>query len=337
MLNERRSLILKYIVDMYVKKAEPVSSSSIAKLQDMKFSSATIRNEMAFLEEQGFIEKTHTSSGRVPSSKGYRYYVDNILIIEEVVSENTLEKLDVIFDGTMSGRDEVIKQSLNYLSELTNYTSIVLGPNAFKSTVKKIQFVPLNNTIAIIILVTDKGHVESKQFDIPNEVDIAEVEKVIRVLNDLLQGITVSDIPQKIDREFRNNLKSFMNYHEVIIDSFLKAFSNFVAEKYYLSGQANILNQPEFHDINKLRDLIGVIEQKEILKLIPTDENQLKIKIGQENEISAMKDCTLISVPYEIDVENKGAIALLGPTRMDYSQILPLLNYLAKRIETLYK
>ncbi len=337
MLSERQSLILKHIVEIYVENAEPVSSKIMVETCGIKCSSATIRNEMAILEELGYIEKTHTSSGRIPSSKGYRYYVDNIENEKNVLAPADLNLFEELFQKATMQREEAVKEAVKILSNITNYTSIALGPHAHKSVVKKIQFVVLNQRAAVIILVTDQGHVQTQNIIIPEEVNVTEVEKVINVLNEVLLGVTVSEVPNKLETEFKQKIKELIDYYEVVVDAFLNAFMSFVSEeKYYLGGQNNILSQPEFKDVEKLKKIMDVIEKREIVKLLEATEGQAKISIGSENNIVAMDDCSIISVPYQVGNDDFGSIAVLGPMRMDYSRIIPILNYIAKQIEKMY-
>lgn len=336
MLTERQIRILITIIEEFVKTADPVGSRTLSKMEHLPFSSATIRNEMADLEELGFLEKTHTSSGRVPSEKGYRFYVD---FLKDNFNTNSVEFTPIhkLFSEKNLERDVAIKEAVRVLSEITNYTSIVLGPSAYNSRVKRFQFVPLSEKNAILILVTDKGHVESKNLIMSEKININEVEKVINLMNETLVNCLVSDIPEKLNYELKPYFHQFMEYHEMLLDSILKAFSTLVSDQYYLSGRNNIFNQPEFQDIDKLQKLMIALEDTQMLKIMQSNENYLQVRIGHENHIDAMQNCTVISVPYKISDEEHGTIAVVGPTRMEYSKVIPLLEYIAKNISKLYK
>lgn len=336
MLTDRQVLILRKIIEEFVSTAEPVGSRTLSKLEDLAFSPATIRNEMADLEELGYLEKTHTSSGRIPSEKGYRYYVDYILANQQK-DENEYPVLDSIFAQKDIMRDEAVKQAVKILSEITNYTSIILGPTGYNSKVQKFQFVPINNKLAVIVLVTDTGHVQSNNLKLNGDIDLDEVEKIINIMNDLLTGCYVHDIPQKLNYEIKPYIKQYMDYHDRLIDTMVKMFGKLASEDIYLSGQSRMISLPEFRDIDKLKKLFKAIEDKQIFKLISSQNSEMSIRIGHENEIQAMDNCTLISVPYRIKGEEYGKIAILGPTRMDYSQVIPLLEYIAKHISNLYE
>ncbi len=336
MLTDRQIKILITIIEEFVKSAEPIGSRTLSKMEHLPYSSATIRNEMADLEELGYLEKTHSSSGRVPSEKGYRFYVD---YIQANTEDNDMEFSPIhhLFSNKNIERDEAIKEAVRVLSEITNYTSIVLGPSADHSRVKKFEFVPLTEKNAVLVLITDKGHVESKNLIMPEGINIKEVEKVIHLMNETLVNCLVSEIPEKLNYELKPYFKQFMDYHEKLIDSILKAFSTLVSDQYYLSGRNNIFYQPEFQDIDKLQKLMIALEDTQMLRIIQANEKGLQVRIGHENHIDAMQNCTVITVPYEISSEEHGTIAVVGPTRMEYSKVIPLLEYIAKNISKLYK
>ncbi len=333
-MTKRQELILKMIVDEYVKTAEPIGSKSLSEI--LNVSSATIRNEMSILEDLGYIEKTHTSSGRIPSEKGYRYYIETI--VKNLEDEtNGFFEFDQIFEQEVD-RDEIIHEAINLLSEATNCTAISLGPNAFHSRVKKIQLVPITVHQALIIVITNFGHVESKQINISDEMDAGELVKVIELLNEMLVDTLISKVSEKLHYEIQHSqIKELLKYRETIVDSFIEAFSKFAQSRYYLTGSSNMLYQPEFNDIQKLREFISTIENNEIFKIVDQDSEGISVKIGSENQITAMSDCTVISSSYNTHDGDKGTISLVGPTRMDYRRVIPLLKYIARHIAKLYE
>lgn len=336
MLTERQIKILLTIIEEFVRTAEPVGSRTLSKMEHINYSSATIRNEMADLEEMGYLEKTHTSSGRIPSEKGYRFYVDYLSKHGEYPPIN-LPSLDDIFSKKDIERDEAIKEAVKLISDLTNYTSIALGPSAIDSRVRKFQFINIDAHSGVLILVTDRGHVESRNIYLPERINIGELEKVINLMNETLKNCLVQDIPDKLNYELKPYFKQFMDYHEMLIDSIIKAFSTLATDKYFLSGRTNIFNQPEFQDIDKLQRIITVLEDSQMLRVIRANQTGLQVRIGHENHIDAMQDCTVITVPYKISDDEHGTIAVVGPTRMEYSKVIPLLEYIAKHLSNLYK
>ena len=341
MLTSRQNLVLKTIVEEFVATALPVGSRVLSKKEDLNFSAATIRNEMADLEELGFIEKTHTSSGRIPSHKGYRYYVD--YLVEKQSDETVIPealKFNALITQKQLAKETAVKEAMKTLSSLTNYTSILLGPSRANSVVQKIQFVPLSENQAVLILITNGGHVENVTTTLPNGVDIALMENIIKALDKLLAGVRVSDVESKLTEGFEHQLYEYISYKEEILYAMLKLLAQSMDNNaYMLTGKSNILKQPEFSDLNEVTTLYDMIEEDQIIKVIDDydGETGLTVRIGAENEIKAMDNCTLITVPYRINDDEQGKIALLGPTRMEYQKMIPLLEYVAKLMSDLYK
>ncbi|MFA7075122.1 MAG: heat-inducible transcriptional repressor HrcA [Candidatus Izemoplasmatales bacterium] len=334
-MTKRQEMILKLVVDEYIKTAEPIGSKILSEM--LNVSSATVRNEMGILEDLGYIEKTHTSSGRMPSEKGYRYYIETIVKNLDEETEGFFE-FEKLFLNKEQERDEIIKEAIDLLSQATNCTAISLGPNAFHSKVKKVQLVPISSHQAIILVITNFGHVESKQITIQDEIDTEELIKVIDLLNELLMDTPISKVSEKLHYEIQHShIKELLKYRDTIVESFIEAFSKFAQSKYYLTGQSNMLYQPEFNDIKKLREFITTIENNEIFKLVEVDSEGISVKIGTENQVTTMQDCTVITSTYDTVDGDKGTISLVGPTRMDYRRVIPLMKFLAKHIQKLYE
>lgn len=336
MLTTRQELVLKLIVEEYIKTAEPVGSRTLSKVLD--FSPATLRNEMADLEDLGYLEKTHTSSGRVPSDKGYHYYIEKLLNDSNGKLEG-YKVIDEIFEQGNVRRDEAIRQAMNLLSQLTNYTTVALGPSAYGSNVKKIELVPLYDNVCMILVITNRGHVESKQIIIPDNTDMEEMKRVIEIFNEVLYDCPISKVSEKLHYEIsQERIKEIMIYNQTIIDTFLEAFTKFTQSKYYLSGQNNMLYQPEFSNVERVRELLQFFEKNDIFRLVENTQKQgLTVRIGKENAVSAMRDCTVITVPYDLNDKESGTIAIVGPTRMEYKRVIPLIKYLAMHMSKLYK
>lgn len=334
MLTTRQNIVLKLIVSEFVKTAEPVGSRTLSKM--LEFSPATIRNEMADLEELGYLEKTHSSSGRVPSEKGYHYYVEHLIQDKDIDLDLTL--IDDLFNNQDLARDEAIKQATNLLSQLTNYTTISLGPSARNSRVKKIELVPLYQELCVLLVITNHGHVESKNITMPKGTDADELTRIIEIFNEILYDVPIAQVSEKLHYEINHQqIKDLLNYNQKIIEAFLDAFTRFTQSKYYLSGQSNMLYQPEFSDVERVRELMNFFEQNDILKLVEHSENKgLTVRIGRENQLAAMKNCSVVMVPYEVADGEKGTIAVVGPTRMAYQKVIPLLKYLAAHMSKLY-
>ena len=339
MLTKRQSEILRIIVENYVETAEPVSSKSICDILDV--SSATVRNEMVVLEKEGYIDKTHTSSGRVPLEAGYKFYVQYLMneANETEFESKSYELVDKVFANAIVEREDAIKKACSLLADITNYTSVALGPDTASSRVSKIELVPLSQDNYMMIVVTDSGHIESKIVSFEDEeCDPEEVKKVVDILNDVLINTPISEVSFRLKYIVDNHLiQEFIKYRESIINNFIDAFMQFAETNYYVSGSSNMLVQPEFKDSNKLKKLIDVFEQKELVKIIKDNPSgDVKIKIGSDIGLEDIDDAAIISIPYKNERGEVGNIALVGPSRMDYKRVIPLIKYIAKDIEKYY-
>ncbi|GBF10123.1 heat-inducible transcriptional repressor HrcA [Tepidibacillus infernus] len=347
MLTERQKKILKAIVTHYIESAEPVGSRSISKRQDIGFSSATIRNEMADLEEMGYLEQPHTSAGRVPSNRGYRYYVDHLMNPEDsIISKDILTNISKVFTDQFNEFEQLIEQTAIILSQITNYTSIILGPEIYHTKLKNIQIVPITDESLVVILVTNTGKVEHKMLTIPQGVSINEIEKMVRFLNHKLSGIPLYQLKSKIfmeiNKEFQRNSYEFEQSMKMIDQILLNLDETTLDNKIYMGGTTNILNQPEFSDINTIKDLLTLFEKTDTIRqLVSSNHKGIEVKIGTENEIEIASNCSIITATYEFEGKPLGTIGIFGPTRMDYGRVIRILEFLTKDlsefISRLYK
>lgn len=328
MLSERQTKLLKMIVEEYIKTVKPVGSKTICEALDC--SSATIRNEMAELEELGLLEKTHTSSGRVPSEVGYRYYVDNIMSPKELSGEDML-KLQTIFHNNSLMIDDAILKSMEIISELTNYTSVVLGKASKENCVSRVEVVPLEEEKFVAILITDKGHVEHRNLLLEETISIKDIKQAVDIINKLIIGTPIDEVSEKLEFEVKPVISKYVKQHEVLYNAFYNAFSDFTNKPdVNVSGTKNILMQPEFSDADKIRQLVSKFEDKEIVESIKEEDNGINIYIGSESNFD--DDVTVIKMKYTID-GSEGTIALIGPKRMEYERVTSLLDYIRKNIE----
>lgn len=336
MLSSRQKLILKAIIEEYVKDAQPVGSKSLTDKPYLSFSSATIRYDMAQLEELGYLEKTHTSSGRVPAEKGYRYYVNNLVTRDQSVTES-FPLIDEIFAKSFIQRETAIEEAIKLLSDLTNYTALAIGPNANQSLICKIDFIPTEQNEAVILIVTDQGHVQHQNIRVPNEVKLDDLKEVIKTMDDLLRYKKIKDAKAILEAAFtKHEIKNYMDYQAQLIDSFIQAFAKFAEENYYLSGLTNVFDQPEFHSAKQIKSFVDMFDRRDLVKLIGHEEG-LKIRFGSDLQLIPMDNYTIISIPYYVSEEEKGTVAIFGPTRMEYRKVIPLLEYIASNLGKLYK
>lgn len=330
MLTDRQLLILEVIIDDFIKSAKPVGSRAIAKKDNISFSAATIRNEMADLEEMGLLEKTHTSSGRIPSELGYRYYVDY------VIGSRIKGGGSVIRDrikGNFFEMEQIVQMSAQMLSDLTSYTAIILGPEMFETKLKQLQLVALTKQTAVALLITNTGHVEHRSFSIPEDMDTADLEKMVNILNDRLRGEPLYRLPELLQTEVRMLMERYMDESGRAFEYLKAAFTADQQGKLYFGGKSNMLMQPEFTDTGKIHALYRMMDNEAMLaELLKQKSAGIHVSIGHENKLDAIKDLSLITATYHLGDDQMGTIALLGPTRMEYRKVLALLHTLSNEM-----
>lgn len=328
MLSKRKEELLKLIIEDYIRTARPVSSKSL--IETLNCSSATIRNEMAELEDEGLLEKTHISSGRVPSEAGYRYYVDNIMKPKEITGDDML-KLQTVFHNKSLVVDDAILRSMEIISELTNYTTIVLGNTSSRNLVNKIEVVPMSDNKLIALLITDQGHVEHRNVIIDGHVSSNEIKKTVEIINKLIVGTPINEVSKVLEFEIKPVINKYIEQHEALYNAFYNAFNDFKeSTDVRVKGTSNILKQPEFDNTDKIRDIISKFEDKTIVNQIKEEDNGINIYIGSENSFD--DDVTIIKTKYNFNGE-EGTIALIGPKRMEYDRVIALLDYIKQNID----
>ena len=327
-LTNRQSQILKLIVERYIKEPIPVGSKVISKA--LNCSSATIRNEMVVLEERGLLEKTHTSSGRVPSETGYRYYVDNLMELKEMNAEDML-KLQIVFKNQQLALSDVITKSLQVISDITNYTTVILGNSSHENLLKQIEVVPIDDVSIIVIIVTDKGHVEHKNIKL-YDVSLDEIKKTVGLINNLISGTPIDEVSKKLEFEIKPIIGNYVKQHEQLYNAFYNVFTDFTNHEVNVVGRNKILEQPEFSsNIEKIKTVFNKLEDKNLLKNIEEDDdNNIKVYIGNESNIDS--DVTVIKTKFK-QGEEEGTIAIIGPKRMEYDRVVGLLEYMKDNIE----
>lgn len=328
MLTDRQKIILQILVDDYIRSAEPVGSRTISKRSDIKISPATIRNEMSDLEELGYLEQPHTSAGRIPSQKGYRFYVDNLL---QPTEDNKIdvESLRSNFIHRIDQMEQVVQQTATILSSLTNYTAIVMGPQANAAKLRHIQLLPLHDRSAVAIIVTDSGHVENRTVTIPEGIPVESIERYMEFLNRKLVGQPLHSLKKQLHSVIATELAHYSEQFESVMQLCNQMLAGDEEEaKVYLGGTTMILNQPEFRNVDKLKPLLDMFGQQDELARIMRNAQApgVLVKIGQENNHEIIQDCSLITAAYSIDGKPVGTIGVLGPTRMDYARVITVLH-----------
>lgn len=325
-MDARQNAILKAIVESYIKTVKPIGSKSLCK--KFNCSSATIRNEMAVLENLGFIEKNHISSGRIPSEAGYKYYVENLMQPKELTGEDVL-KLQRIFENTSLELSDTINKTVEIISELTNYTSIILGKSSKENTLKQVSIIPLDGNKIVALVCTDKGIVENKQFILNNASDINEIVKTSEIINKMLVGTPINEVAKRLEFEIKPIISRQIKQYETVYNIFADAFNDFLnkSQNIYFGGKTKIFNNPEYDNALEIKKLAAKFENKEIIKKMEEDslDNDIKIYIGEDNDFDP--NVTVIKSKYKLNGE-EGTIAIVGPKRMEYDRVVGLLEYL---------
>ncbi|MBO8128540.1 MAG: heat-inducible transcription repressor HrcA [Peptococcaceae bacterium] len=332
-LDERKKKILRAIVQDFIMTAEPVGSRTIARKYNFGVSPATIRNEMADLEEMGYLEQPHTSSGRIPSNQGYRYYVDHLM---EPASLDEAEKqlIRVSYRDKVKEISEVIRNTGKLLAQLTNYAALVVTPHIDRNIVRFIQLIPLHKGQAIVLVVMEPGAVYHKIMDLPENITACDLETISKVFNAKIQGHQMSEIKLTLIREIYLELLRYKYLVQSIME-LIDESSDAKEEKIYLGGVFNMLNQPEFHNIERVKTLLSLLEQEALLReLLETgeDDKGVTVRIGKELKHADMQDCSVVSARYQLYGDPLGTIAVLGPTRMQYDKVVSVVEYLTNNL-----
>lgn len=333
-LTKRRIEIFKCIVEEFIDTAEPVSSKTLVEKYRLPYSSATIRNDMSILEEYGFIEKPYTSSGRVPSTSGYRFYCENLL--EKQLDDEAKNAITSIFKGRALSLEDAIKESCEIVSQMTNLTSGVLGPDASNLKLKHIKLFRIDDENAVCVLITDNGHAESRNFKFSSSVSIDDIEVCVDILNERLQGSYVNELYQKLEY-IRPLLSSKVKRHEILFNAFAAAFIKFASDNVYFSNINNIMYQPEFSDIEKLKKIMMMMENQLIWKKVRDDNLQLSIVNDDGSKVVWFDDLAVITRKISINGYDEGELMVVGPSRMKYDKVVGLLNYIGNEIGKMYK
>lgn len=337
-IRERKMKILHAIIKDYIATAEPVGSRTLAKKYNLGISPATIRNEMADLEEMGFLEQPHTSSGRVPSDKAYRIYVDQLMKVEKInkVIEETINKE---YESHVGELDKIISQTSKILSNLTNYTSLALTPQLCSASIKHIQLVPLQEDKILMVIISKEGVVRNVVINIDKKINSDTLIKISNVLNELIRRSSILQFEQEVF-----DILNVLNEEERIllrdiIPIIKDTLSNNDGIKVYTNGITNIFNFPEFKDLEKAKEFIDLWEQKNILVQLLSSgtDDGINITIGSENKMDEVRECSLITATYQLNGRTLGTIGVIGPTRMEYSRVVGLLNHLTGQLNELVK
>jgi len=331
-LDRRKRDILQAVLHCYIFTAEPVSSGILAKKYELGVSPATVRHELALLEEMGYLKQPHTSAGRIPTDKAYRYYVDNLMGVSLSFKEE--EVIHCLYAALNKEIEDLMWETSRLLSRLTRYMAIVLAPALSKSSFKHIDLVSLSSNIVLMVLITDTGWVEKRVLEFGNDIDYTQLATVERKLNQLLHDLDLEDIKlkgQELERLMREDRMLVRKIVAQIIDCLEREES----ERIFLGGTASMLQQPEFESIGKVQFLLEALEHRYLLLHLLKEvmsANGVMVKIGTENEHKEMKDYSFVGANYQLGGRNVGTLGILGPTRMDYARAISTVKCIAKSL-----
>ena len=328
-MNERQNELLKEIVESYINSVKPVGSKALCK--KFKLSSATIRNEMAELERLGFLEKNHVSSGRIPSEEGYKYYVDHLMKPRELNGEEML-KLQTIFQNQQLQVSDAIARCMEIISDLTNYTSVVLGKNSSDNMLQQVNIVPVDNNQIIALVCTNKGIVENKRFNLPQNIFVGELVKTCEIINKMLVGTPINEVSQRLEFDIKPIISKTIKQYEAVYEIFYDAFNHFAtnSSNVFFSGKTNILKQPEYDNIDEIKRIVNKLEDESLVRKIEETGDGINVYIGEDNNFD--KNVTVIKSKYNINGE-EGTIAIVGPKRMEYDRVIGLLEYINEELD----
>ncbi len=340
MLTDRQKNILRLIIQNYTETGLPVGSKKLME-EGISASSATIRNDMKALEEHGLLQKTHSSSGRIPSLAGYRYYVDYLLEPTQIANNDVL-KIRQSFKKEFHEINEIIEGSADVLAQLTSYTAFSLGPEVKERKLTGFRIVPLNDRQVIALIVTDKGNVENQIFKIPEGVTGEDLEKIVRIINDKLVGEPLLTVYHRLRTEIPMILHKYFQTTDGLVSLFNSMLGQAFEEKVYVSGRMNLLDFNPSQNLTEFKSAYSFMKDSdELSQLFVPAEGGISIKIGSEIGNNLLDNLSLIQATYDIQGHGRGMIALLGPTSMPYSKMFGLVDVfrqeLADRLEDYYR
>lgn len=336
MLNVRKKKILQIIIEDYISSAEPVGSRTIARKYDLGLSPATIRNEMSDLELLGYLEQPHTSAGRIPSAQAYRFYVD-ALIEPGTLTDNDMALIDGWYNERRRNIDDIFQSTAKILSRMTQNVSMVLTNQQTIANFCYLKFLPLDSQHAILCIVADDGSIDTNVVDIPLGMSSEEMDYLAGKMSKLLEDRNLSDISVEI----LQNVHTDVVEDKLIFSSLLQAVRKMTGrrqeQKVFLGGTKQLLNQPEFRDVERVRNLLGILEEEKVLKdlLQGGEDSGLKVTIGSENKFTGIQDCSMVQATYRLNGQIVGTMAVLGPTRMEYGKVISVMDYLLKYLKTI--
>ena len=331
MLNDRKKKILQAIIEEYIETAEPVSSNTIVSKYGMNFSSATVRNEMAELETIGYLDKPHTSAGRVPSAKGYRFYV-NELLKDDNISLEEIKYIQSKLETKVNAIEDLTKIATTTLSEITHYTTVSIGPKTSNNLIEEIKFVLLGTRMLMAIIVTDAGIIKETIIKFDEDITDEQVETLNYMFNNKLKGKPLEIIKGPMEEYIQQEMNYSINVIKPIIEQLKKVLAE--DEKLYLEGANKSFELPEFKSLEIAKNFVNILDTKDIILDMLNNgfAEDINVYIGDENENEELKDFSIVTFKHSIGNKSLGTIGIIGPTRMDYSKVISVMKYISKKL-----
>lgn len=331
-ISERMRLVLKNIVEDYILTAEPVGSKAVSKASRLNLSPATIRNIMADLEELGLIFQPYPSAGRVPTEKGFRFYVDSILDVR-ALSDEEKQQIRSKYFGHQTEVKDLFRETCRILSSSSHYLAVVWAPRMSSVLLQHIEFVRLRKYLVLAILVSTTGLVHNRMIEVNEDLSQSQLDRLSDYMNDLLSGLTLLQAREKLLEQMRVEKNAYDRLLEQALKLGEKALSSIDETDVFIEGRSNILQEPEFCNISRMTDLFRAFEEKEtMVKLLDKlmQPRGVQIAIGSESQVQEMENCSLVTSTYGCPGKVWGALGVIGPRRMNYSRVIPLVDYTAK-------
>lgn len=331
MLDERKKKILQAIIEEYINTAEPVSSGIIVENYDLNCSSATIRNDMAELEHLGYIEKPHTSSGRVPSAKGYRFYVDELLN-DEKISLDEIQYIKEKLETKVNEIQDLTKITTNTLSEITHYTTVAIGPDSTNDIISDVKLILLGNRILMAVILTESGAIKETIIKYDEDISPNQLESLNYLFNNKLKGKPLTKIDKPMEEYILSSMSDQVDVIKPIISQLNKSLGE--TEEFYLEGASNVFDFPEFKKIDTARNFLNILDTKEqVMEILNSGfAENINIYIGEENDKEELRDLSIITFKHMVGNKDLGTIGIIGPKRMDYSKVISVMKYISKKL-----
>lgn len=331
MLEARQRQVLQAIVEEYINTAEPVSSGTIVENYNLGYSSATIRNDMAELEKLGYLEKPHTSSGRIPSAKGYRFYVDE-LMNDEKISLDEIQYIKSRLETKVNEMEELTKIATDTLSEITHYTTVAIGPEANNNIITDVKFISLGNRILMAIVLTENGAIKETIIKYDEDITESQIDSLNYLFKNKLIGKPLTKIDKPMKEYILESMEGLVDVIEPIIYQMNKSLEK--SEQIYLEGANNVFDFPEFKRIDTARNFLSILDTKEqVMEILNSGlAEDINVYIGEENEKEELKDLSIVTFRHTVGNKDLGTIGIIGPKRMDYSKVISVMKYISKKI-----